>query len=311
MVEPTDPAATTTGEGAPAPSSAVPSTSTDSDAYRDLETFTAELAHLAGEYIERSLDRQIEVNYKDLTGPAAPTDAVTDADHEVERVLVERIRAAFPEHAILGEEGTQIFPEGFEYAWAIDPIDGTQNFVNGLPFYSCSIAVLRRGEPVAGAIWGASTHRIGAGVYHARAYGPLSFNGQPVGVARPSTGKRLGLGAMPHDEDQHLHPGAASRSQAEQRLPWDRRHVGSGALEAAFVAIGIFESAFNTGPRIWDIAAGALLVEAGGRHVWTPAEDGQGWEPLNAFGTTEDELVTWRRPVLMASDAAYASIVAI
>lgn len=277
--------------------------------YQSLETFAVDLARLAGEHIQCSLDREIEVEYKDLTGPAAPTDAVTDVDREIEALLVERIREAFPDHAILGEEGTHVFPEGFEFAWVLDPIDGTQNFVNGLPIYSCSVAVLRHGQPVAGAIWGASTHRLVPGVYHSRSHGPLSFNSMPLEAARPSRGKRLGLGAMPHDEDQHLHPGATSNAvYAERRLPWDRRHVGSGALEAAFVASGIFDSAFNTGPRVWDIAAGALLVQAGGRHIWTTAEGG--WVPLTSFGTTEEELVAWRQPVLMATDAAYARIIA-
>src|SRR3546814_13667983 len=83
----------------------------------------------------------------------------------------------------------------------IDPIDGTQNFVNGLPIYSSSIAVLRRGQPVAGAIWGASTHRLSPGIYHSRSGGPLSFNNMPLGIARPTRGKRRGLGAMPHAEE--------------------------------------------------------------------------------------------------------------
>lgn len=275
--------------------------------YLALEAFAIQLAHVAGELIQRSLDREVEVDYKDLTGPMAPTDAVTDEDRAIEQELVSRIRDAFPDHAILAEEGTHVFPEGFEYAWMIDPIDGTQNFVNGLPIFSSSIAVLRNGEPVAGAIWGASSHRLRPGVYHARSGGPLAFNNVPFNVGRPTQGKRRGLGAMPHDEDQHLQPGVLA-PQTGHRLPWDRRHIGSGALEAAFVAAGVLESAFNTGPRIWDIAAGALLVEAGGRHIWVT--DNGHWEPLTSFGTTEEELVSWRRPVLMASDAAYASIMA-
>ncbi|MGE3960058.1 MAG: inositol monophosphatase [Dehalococcoidia bacterium] len=270
-----------------------------------LEAFAVDLARVAGNAVERSLDAEIDVAYKDLTGPMAPTDAVTNVDREIEEVLVERIREAFPDHAILGEEGTQHFPAGFEYAWMIDPIDGTQNFVNGLPIYSASIGVLHHGRPVAGAIWGASTHRLGPGVYHARAGGPLMLNSDPVEGARSARGRLRGLGAMPHDEDQHLRPGAA-QPQTEYRLPWDRRHVGSGALEAAFVAAGVFESAFNTGPRVWDIAAGALLVQAGGRHIWT-VEDGE-WIPLTSFGATAEELAMWRRPVLMATDAAYARI---
>ena len=270
-----------------------------------LEAFAVDLARVAGEEIQESLGREIEVSYKDLTGPLAPTDAVTDVDHHIEEVLAARIREAFPGHGILGEEGTRHFPEGFEYSWMIDPIDGTQNFVNGLPFYSSSVGLLWHGRPVAGAIWGASTHRLGAGVYHARSGEPLYFNSIPLDVARPARGRVRGLGAMPHDEDQHLHPGA-TEPRGRYRLPWDRRHVGSGALEAAFVAAGIFESAFNSGPRVWDIAAGALLVQSAGRHIWTTEDDE--WLPLVDFGETADDLIGWRQPVLMATDAAYARI---
>ena len=113
--------------------------------------------------------------------------------------------------------------------------------------------------------------------------------------------------AMPHDEDQHLRLDAVD-SPPQHRLPWDRRHIGSGALEAAYVAAGILESGYNTGPRIWDIAAGALLVEAGGRHIWAAGEGH--WTRLTSFGETEEELVSWRRPVLLASDEAYARIIA-
>lgn len=284
---------------------ALPSTGAEhAEAYAPLEAFAVDLARLAGEWIERSLDDELEVSYKD-EGALVPVDAVTNVDHEIEREFVERIAAAFPSHAIVGEEGARSFPDGFEYAWVLDPIDGTQNFVNGLPVYSSSIGVLHLGRPVAGAIWGASSHRLGPGVYHSRSGGDLRFNGITVEGPRPARGRQRRLGAMPHDEDEHVNPGAVGR-EADYRLPWDRRHIGSGALEAAFVAAGIFESAFNTGPRVWDIAAGALLVQAAGRHIWSFA-DGQ-WTPLTSFGETAEEIATWRRPVLLATDEAYAHL---
>lgn len=274
---------------------------TSYDAYG---TFAVELARLAGELIHRSLDREIQVSYKDeAVSDQGPMDVVTDLDREIEEQLVERIRAAFPDHAILGEEGTRYFPDDAEFLWALDPIDGTQNFVNGLPIYSSSVGLLRRGRPVAGAIWGASSHRLQAGVYHAHLGSPLRFDGVDVTTARPSAGKVRGLGAMPHDEDQRVYVGTDT-PPSDHRLPWDRRHIGSGALEAAFLAAGILESAFNTGPRSWDIAAGALLVQAAGRGIWQ-LRDGE-WRTLDVFADTPQEIADWRYPVLMATDAAYA-----
>src|SRR5690606_2917779 len=174
---------------------------------------------------------EITVAYKDEAGRGLPPmDAVTNADRDIEELLVKRIRSAFPDHGILGEEGTQHFPPGHDYTWVLDPIDGTQNFVNGLPFYASSVGVLHHGRPVAGAIWGATTHRLRPGVYHARSGGSLRFEGVDVATARPSKGKLRSLSAMPHDEDEHVRP-EQMEPVADYRLPWDRRHVGSGALE--------------------------------------------------------------------------------
>lgn len=277
---------------------------TRTEPYEALATFAVDLARLAGEHIEQSLDRTIVVEYKDApTLEHGPMDAVTDLDRAIEADLVERIRRAFPEHGVVGEEGTRAFPPGCEYVWALDPIDGTQNFVNGLPIYSASIGLLHRGQPVAGAIWGSCSHRLHAGVYHAHLGGGLRFDGADVRTARPSTGKLRGLGAMPHDEDQRVHVGA-HEPPSDHRMPWDRRHIGSGALEAAFLAAGIFESAFNSGPRSWDIAAGALLVQCAGLGIWH-LRDGA-WQPLEHFGETPEAIADWRYPVLMASSAAYA-----
>lgn len=275
----------------------------DEAGHAHLGAFAVELARIAGERIEQTLDRQIEVTYKD--DPLAeygPRDVVTNVDRELEVELAERIHEAYPDHAILGEEGTRYFPDGAEYLWALDPIDGTQNFVNGLPIFSSSIALLCHGRPVAGAIWGASSHRLCPGVYHAHEGSRLLFNGVEVVTARPSTGKVRGLGAMPHDQDQRVHIDGTTPS-TDHHLPWDRRHVGSGALEAAFLAAGVLDSAFNTGPRSWDIAAGALLVRAARRGVWH-LRDGQ-WRPLDRFEGTPRDVADWQYPVLMATDIAY------
>ena len=271
--------------------------------YESLAVFAVELARRAGERIQQSLDDEIVVEYKDAgLDDRPPMDAVTNLDVEIEEELAERIRATFPTHGILGEEGTRHFPPGCEYVWAIDPIDGTQNFVNGLPIYSCSVGLLHHGAPVAGAVWGATSHRLRPGVYHAYRGGVLCFDSTEVTTARPSRGKQRGLGAMPHDEDQRVQPDATA--SPDRMLPWDRRHIGSGALEAAFLAAGVMESAFNTGPRSWDIAAGALLVPAGGRGIWHRVDDE--WRELDAFPADPGELAEWRYPVLMATNTAYA-----
>src|SRR5690606_36915658 len=109
-----------------------------------------------------------------------------------------------------------------DFVWAIDPIDGTTNFVNGFPIFGASIGVLYRGVPIAGAIWSSLTHTLSAGVYHARRGGPLSFDGSAIKAARnPDVRRRL----------------AGAAVIGPDRGRWDFRKTGSAAVECALVAI--------------------------------------------------------------------------
>src|SRR5690606_20927247 len=86
----------------------------------------------------------------------------------------------FPGHHILGEEFANPPTKPGGIVWAIDPVDGTANFINGLPLFCGSVGVLRDGVPVAGALWCASSHALRAGVYHCVEGGPLMFEEEPV-----------------------------------------------------------------------------------------------------------------------------------
>lgn len=101
-----------------------------------------------------------------------------------------------------------------DFVWAVDPIDGTTNFVNGFPLFAASIGVLHRGRPIVGALWCATSHRLRAGVYHARADGELCFEGNSVmPTANPAV--RGGLAGMP--------------DCARNVGPWEVRKTGSAA----------------------------------------------------------------------------------
>ncbi len=143
-----------------------------------------------------------------------------------------------------------------EYAWVIDPVDGTTNFVNGYPMFAAAIGVLHRGVPIVGAIWCSTSHELRAGVYHAHSGGELLFEGHVVPASRPSSGVRRRLAARPGGA-----PGRLAR--------WDTRVTGSTCIECAFVAAGIFVSAAFFGPFVWDVAAGIVLLRAAGLEVWT------------------------------------------
>ena len=282
----------------------------DAAAAAELEQAAYAMAAEAGAAILDTLGQEIIVSYKDqASGDRAPTNPVSDADQAVEAMIEERIRTQFPDHAFLGEETVDSFDAAAEFTWAVDPIDGTQNFVNGVPFYSCSIGVFEGSTPVAGAIWGVATHLGRAGVYHAHRGGELRFDGEPIANnGRATSGRLRGIAATPM--------GSQRRAAG-----WDYRSLGSTALEGALVAAGALAGARNPDPHVWDIAASAVLVEAAGHEVWTKppragrrvgsggAGSGGGqsqWEPLTAIDPAG--FATWRQPVVVANEAAAAEL---
>ena len=108
----------------------------------ELATEAYSIAAEAGTAILDALGSEIFVSYKDApSGKNTPIDPVSDIDQAVEKLIRDRIAARYPDHAFFGEETAGSYEPGPRFTWAVDPIDGTQNFVNGLPFYSCSIGV--------------------------------------------------------------------------------------------------------------------------------------------------------------------------
>jgi myo-inositol-1(or 4)-monophosphatase len=265
----------------------------DATAAAELEQAAYAMAAEAGTAIIDTLGQKIVVSYKDqASGDRAPTNPVSDADQAVEAMLEERIRSQFPDHAFLGEETVDSFDAAAEFTWAVDPIDGTQNFVNGIPFYSSSIGVLQNGVPIAGAVWGASTHTLHPGVYHAHRGGSLRFDGEPLNTAGRATDGRL------------RHIVAVPMGNQVRAAHWDYRSLGSTALEGALVAAGVLAAACNPDPHVWDVAASAVLVPAAGREIWTRGKNG--WEPLDRFDI--DNLAKWRQLVLVADPSAVTEL---
>ncbi|MDA1010925.1 MAG: inositol monophosphatase, partial [Chloroflexi bacterium] len=258
--------------------------------FEELEETAYDLAVLAGEWLIDALGRQITVRYKDdERGIMAPHDAVSQVDEQVEALIRRRLAARHPDHTVLGEEGGFGGAPASRFTWTIDPVDGTTNFVNGLPLYASAIGVLMDGAPVAGAIWCAASHALRPGVYHAHAGWRLRFDGLEL-----STGGRTVLGRRRR----------VSTSPAPYKLRepgWDHRGLGAIALESAFVAAGLLASARSARARSWDVGPGVVLARAAGREVWTRGADR--WEPFEAF----DDAAAWSQPMLFGgSDAVTA-----
>jgi myo-inositol-1(or 4)-monophosphatase len=258
-----------------------------SDIYAHARAITAE----AGRRLAERQAGPRTVEYKDKLR----RDPVTDADTAAENYLREAIVARFPDHAILGEEGAEGETGAGEWLWALDPLDGTANYAAGLPIFAVSVAVLRDGAPVVGCV---AVPGMGA-LYHARAGGG-AFDGEtPLRACADETlrpGGPVGLFAG-------WRWAFVARRRLRRRFG-EPRALGSIAAELGLVASGALQYAVYAGPRLWDVAAGALLVgEAGGAAlVW---EDRAGWRPLERFTVADPKkgLRAWSTPTLVGGAA--------
>jgi myo-inositol-1(or 4)-monophosphatase len=198
-------------------------------------------------------------------------DFVTRADHESEAVIVAEIRRAWPHHQILAEEGGALGGSA-EHEWVIDPLDGTTNFLQGLPVFCVSIACHRQGELLAGAVFEPLSGRMFAA---ARGRG-ATLDGAPLVVS-----DRPGLdGAFLATGYPFRAHGALDRYLAVFREVFLEaraiRRCGAAALDLAHTAAGVYDGFFEFRLSPWDLAAGVLLIrEAGG--VVTDLDGGEGF----------------------------------
>ncbi|WP_413318473.1 inositol monophosphatase family protein [Agrococcus sp. 1P02AA] len=194
-------------------------------------------------------------------------DIVTEADREVERLVVDRIRAARPADGILGEEGTSVAGTS-GLTWVIDPIDGTVNYFYGIPAYAVSIALVE-GDPdprtwrsIAGVVVNAATGDL----FEAQRGGGARKDGRAIRVADavPAEVALVGTGFGYSAERRTRQAAVVQGLIGSVR---DIRRIGSAALDLAAVASGGLNAYFERGLQPWDMAAGALLVEEAGGAV--------------------------------------------
>ena len=191
-------------------------------------------------------------------------DVVTQADRDSESLVRATIRAARPQDAFLGEEGDDE-PGTSGVRWIIDPIDGTVNFVYGLPEYAVSIAAEMDGTVVAGVVVNAATgveytaHRDGDVVVSRR-------DGEPIAVrpAVPLAQRLLATGFSYEAQAREVQARALVTLLPQVR---DIRRHGSCALELCHVAEGRLDGYYEAGVHLWDYAAGALVAEGAGARV--------------------------------------------
>jgi myo-inositol-1(or 4)-monophosphatase len=194
-------------------------------------------------------------------------DFVSDADVESERAIIEVIRAAFPDHAILGEEGqandSAAVDTNAESLWVIDPLDGTTNFAHDIPHFAVSIGFYQKGLPVLGVIFNPARGDWFHAVRDEGAY----VNGIRVNVAEHASLNEslVGVGFY-YDRGTMMEATLASIRDLFQQKIHGIRRFGTASLDLCQVGCGQFGAFFEYELSPWDFAAGRLFVEeAGGR----------------------------------------------
>lgn len=215
-------------------------------------------ARAAGNTILRSLDRldTIQISEK------SPNDYVTDIDQKVEKEIIGIIQKAYPSHSILGEENGEITGKEDDYVWIIDPIDGTRNFIHGFPQFAVSIAVSYKGKIEHGVIYDPVKQEL----FSASRGKGARVNDRRMRVSTRKTLEDCLLGTgCPSDRSPKLIEAYTDSLKAVIPLCGDVRRAGAATLDLAYVACGRLDGFWEGGLKIWDIAAGALMIkEAGG-----------------------------------------------
>jgi myo-inositol-1(or 4)-monophosphatase len=231
--------------------------------------FASDLARRAGALLTDSYERLERIDYK------SKRDVVTNADYASERLVIDAIRERFPGDAILAEESGEhagvIRDDGSHNGrtWVIDPLDGTVNYANGIPYYCVSIGLVVDDRPTVGVIFDPARDDL----YDAAADGPARLNGAPVRTSSKDTLSDyvvslavIGRGGLMRERK------IAPRIRIHRRM-------GSSALALAYVANGRFDAFVqNGGLSLWDVAAAGLLAERSGAVV-TNVTGGPWWDP--------------------------------
>jgi myo-inositol-1(or 4)-monophosphatase len=226
------------------------------------------------------------------------SELVTNADRECQKKIIERIKESFPDHGFIGEEGLdgsilKQEPRGDDDIWwIIDPIDGTNNFAKGMMTFAVSVGVIYNGEPLAGVIFEPATDSMFTAAKDMEA----TLNSSRIHVSEDELGRYSNF-AM----DANVESGNFEKLLGVMKAA-RFRNLGSTALHLAYVAKGGLAGMVTNSPRIWDVAAGTLIIEAAGGKVTDlkgerlfPVEprgyEGQKYEMTASNGKVHEQLL--------------------
>lgn len=246
---------------------------------------------------EEVMPRYLKVSHE----RKADGSVLTEADVAAQTALIRELRALAP-YPVLGEEMSEaeqhrVWQAGSEGFWCVDPIDGTSNFVNGLPFFAISVALIRNGKSVLGVV---------CDPYRDEAFWAAEGQGAFM------NGARLPLKAPPDDLGRCM--AGVEFKRIERQLaanlvlthPFSsQRNLGASTLDWCYLAAGRMHVYLHGGQKLWDYAAGCLILrESGGVSCALDGADFRGGEPWNRSvlaAMTPALLTQWKKAVLAAS----------
>jgi myo-inositol-1(or 4)-monophosphatase len=247
------------------------------------------IAREAGALLMEHFRRRTSFEYK------GDVDLVTEADRKSEKLITSRLHERWPQHDIVGEEGTRR-ESGAEYRWYIDPLDGTTNYAHSFPVFCVSLGLQRRDELVAGVLYDPTRDEL----FAAEKGSGARLNGQPIHVSKTQRlcESLLATGFPSHK--RHKNPNIHFYHQITLRSHGVRR-AGSAALDLANVAAGRVDGFWELNLNPWDTSAGVVLVrEAGGlvtRFDGAPFEINSR-ETLATNGLIHEELIALMKDII-------------
>ena len=235
-----------------------PETALQAGAHFEFAPRMSEIAREAGALLLGYFHRRVKIEYK------GDADLVTEADRASEKLILERIRAEWPTHEVIGEEGARI-ETGGDYRWYVDPLDGTTNFAHSYPVFCVSLGLTFQGKRKAAVLYDPTRDELFAAERGRGAF----LNEQKIEVSKtPKLAQSLMATGFPSHK-RHKNPNIYFYHQLTLRSHGVRR-AGSAALDLASVACGRFDGFWEFNLNAWDTAAGILIVEEAGGKVTGP-----------------------------------------
>lgn len=225
----------------------------------ELLTLATDAARRAGDLLREGLDRPRTA----VSTKSSPTDMVSEMDRAAEALLVDALLGARPDDGMVGEEGTD--RDGSTgVRWIVDPLDGTTNFLHGIPHFAISIGLEREGVLVAGLVYNPATDELFTAEKGKGAF--LNDRRRLRVAARRTLADAVVVTGIPH-RGRPGHPRFLDEMKTVMMEVAGLRRSGSAALDLAYVAAGRYDGYWERGLKPWDLAAGIVLVREAGGHV--------------------------------------------